>query len=180
MDSLHQFFDPLYLSQNVKYREGSTLKCSVNGHQSTCLIDTGATISTISVDLAKQLHLMVDSSQRLCFTTATGTDAWAHGCVDVQVLLGEIPLKLHCHVVEQLAHPIIIGLKDLQAHKAIIDLDLNIIKFPTSSHGIPFGKLAPLANASGLSASGSSGVVFTLIISLISCEITQKILKLII
>ncbi|KAG1135854.1 hypothetical protein G6F37_012378 [Rhizopus arrhizus] len=153
-DAIHSLS---YLSQNVKYREGSTLKCSINDHQSTCLIDTGATISAISVDLAKRLHLMVDSSQRLCFTTATGTDAWTHGCVDVQVLLGEIPLKLHCDVVEQLAHPIIIGFKDLQAHKAIIDLDLNVIKFPTSSHDIPFGNLAPLSNASGLPASGLSG-----------------------
>lgn len=64
-----------YLSQAVKYKSSTTLNCSIRGFPTTCLIDTGASISAICAGLAMALKLDIDSSKKLSFTTATGAEA---------------------------------------------------------------------------------------------------------
>ncbi|OBZ83675.1 hypothetical protein A0J61_08273 [Choanephora cucurbitarum] len=150
-DAIHSL---CYLSQAVKYREGSTLKCTLLGQDTTCLIDTGATVSAISEKLECSLSITIDASQRLCFTTAIGQDTWTHGAAEVRILLGEIPMRFRCHVVDQLAYPIIVGVRDLKAHKAVIDLSSNTIQFPGSSVGVSLGSLS-----GGLSGSLSGGFI---------------------
>ncbi|OBZ81128.1 hypothetical protein A0J61_10823 [Choanephora cucurbitarum] len=150
-----------YLSQKVDYREGFTLNCSILGTDTQCLIDSGATFSAISIRLAEQLKLPLDKSQKLCFTTATGVDAWTHGTTDVQVMLNGTLVNLHCHVVEDLAYPIIAGVKGLKANKAFVDFATYSIKFPGSPDWFPLGR-SPGEDSSGSGStlqvhSGNSG-----------------------
>ncbi|KAG1468800.1 hypothetical protein G6F56_003628 [Rhizopus delemar] len=145
-----------YLSQPVLHK-GSQYKCSINGTPTTCLSDTGATISAIRTTLVSDLGLSVDPSKKLTFTTAAGAEATTLGVTMVLILLGEIPLHLECHVVDNLAHPIIIGYNDLQANKAIIDTGAGTIYFP----GIPGPSSIVSSGSAGL-ASGSSTSTYTI------------------
>ncbi|KAG0736172.1 hypothetical protein G6F33_011893 [Rhizopus arrhizus] len=126
-DAIHSL---AYLSQATEYREGPRLSCTINGLSTSCLIDTGATISALRSEVATALNLVIDSSQKLTFTTATGEDASTLGCAAVSVRLGEVSLNLNCHVVDRLAHPLIIGFNDLKTHKAVIDTATGSVKFP--------------------------------------------------
>ncbi|KAG1135992.1 hypothetical protein G6F37_012398 [Rhizopus arrhizus] len=126
-DAIHSL---AYLSQANEYREGPRLSCAINGLSTSCLIDIGATISALRSEIATALNLVIDSSQKLTFTTATGEDASTLGCAAVLVRLGEVSLNLNCHVVDRLAHPLIIGFNDLKTHKATIDTATGSVKFP--------------------------------------------------
>ncbi|KAG1393732.1 hypothetical protein G6F58_012257 [Rhizopus delemar] len=105
---------------SVSYR-GPRPQCKLKDATVEALVDTGASISAIDSRLAADLGLVPDSDRSVSFTTADNRNTASLGTVSVRAILGELPVDLRCHVIENLSYPVIIGYSDLTALKAIID-----------------------------------------------------------
>ncbi|KAI7867343.1 uncharacterized protein EV154DRAFT_453785, partial [Mucor mucedo] len=112
----------------------STPKIKVNfgGRLVVALIDTGASVTVMRSSVADLLQLVPDSSMSITFTTANNQTNSSLGMIKSSALIGELPVVLHCHVVRELAHDLIIGYPDLKALKAIIDTASNEVRIPKS------------------------------------------------
>ncbi|KAG1538756.1 hypothetical protein G6F49_012512 [Rhizopus delemar] len=117
---------------SVAYR-GPRLSCRLLDTTVQALVDTGASISAIDSRLVAQLGLEPDKKASVNFTTADNRNTSSLGTVNVNAVLGELPVYLRCHVIENLSYPIIIGYSDLATLKAIIDTANNTISFPGSN-----------------------------------------------
>lgn len=129
--------DPIYTfpgvhSISVPTSSTSTPKIKVNfgGRLVVALVDTGASLTVMRSSTADLLQLVPDSSFKITFTTANNQANSSLGMVKSSALIGELPVVLHCHVVQELAHDLIIGYPDLKALKVIIDTASNEVRIP--------------------------------------------------
>ncbi|KAI9331004.1 hypothetical protein BD770DRAFT_403670, partial [Pilaira anomala] len=113
------------------------------------LIDTGASITVMRLSLAEKLDLQYDERYKISFTTANNQSNQSLGVVRVSCLLGELPVVLTCHVVNELAHEVIIGYPDLKALRAVIDTASNEVRIPKAIPG-NFSGGSPLGSSTGV------------------------------
>ena len=88
------------------------------------LYDTGAGSSFVRRDIAEGLGDIVGTVRPLTFTMADGREAFTvNQMINLDILVGEIPLIFNYYVVNDLAEELIIGTDMMQRWKISLDLD---------------------------------------------------------
>ena len=102
--------------------------CAVTGNRGSAtvraLYDTGAGSSFVRRDIAEGLGDIVGTVRPLTFTMADGREAFTvNQMINLDILVGEIPLIFNYYVVNDLAEELIIGADMMQRWKISLDLD---------------------------------------------------------
>ena len=105
-----------------------TKECTVTGNRNYAtvrvLYDTGAGASFVRRDIAERLGDIVGTVRPLRFTMADGREAFTvDQMINLDVMVGEIPLIYNYYVVDELAEELIIGADMMQRWKISLDLD---------------------------------------------------------
>ena len=103
-----------------------TIVGDLEGQPVEILVDTGACVSAIDEQLVKRIY----GSQAARITdgfipsvkTVNGKEVPVLGMIDVPVKLNGIVYQSQFHVIQNLAHEVILGCDFLQEHEAVIDL----------------------------------------------------------
>jgi hypothetical protein len=74
------------------------------------VLDPGLQIIIIWKDLAQEVNVHVNSSQRLEMEGANGITNWTLGCAEyLSIQVGNVPLKVHVHIVEKALFRLLLG-----------------------------------------------------------------------
>jgi hypothetical protein len=88
------------------------------------LHDTGAGSSFVRRDIAERLDDIVGTVRPLTFTMADGREPFTvDQMINLDILVGDIPLIFNYYVVDDLAEELIIGADMMQRWKISLDLD---------------------------------------------------------
>jgi hypothetical protein len=74
------------------------------------VLDPGSQIIVIRKDLAQEVNMCVNPSQWLKMEGANGTTNWTVGCTEyLDLQVGNVPLKVHVHIVEKAPFCLLLG-----------------------------------------------------------------------
>ena len=118
-----------------------SIKGTIGSVNTTCLVDTGAAISTLSSEFYQKIaHLTNDVSGQLSIDkvqTANAQPLLIQKLVCVTLCLNDRNYLLTAHVVPGLCFPVILGRDFLQCNRAVIDVGHWTVTFNTN-HTVPF------------------------------------------
>ena len=110
----------------------NTIQASVGGRRTQCLIDTGAAISCISRTFLQITNLSDSQLQPSDIPEIAGVGGERHkvlGVLDVPMKISKAQLRFKFYVMQDLQHPVILGIDFLEAHKVEIDLNRKVVFF---------------------------------------------------
>ena len=110
----------------------NTIQASVGGRRTQCLIDTGAAISCISRTFLQITNLSDSQLQPSDIPEIAGVGGERHkvlGVLDVPIKISKAQLRFKFYVMQDLQHPVILGIDFLEAHKVEIDLNRKVVFF---------------------------------------------------
>lgn len=108
---------------------GPRLPCSILGRSLSALIDTGSSITAVSAKAIDGLSINLDKSRALQFSAANRTISRTLGTARLPLSIQNHEVSLEFHVINNLAHEVIIGYPELRRLSATIDAANNQITF---------------------------------------------------
>src|SRR6267142_2525058 len=76
----------------------------------SAIYDTGSQIVDIQQDLVQSLGVCVNAQRIIEMEGANGTTNWTVGCIEnLTVQVGDVPFKIHAHVVEHASYSLLLG-----------------------------------------------------------------------
>ncbi|SAL96446.1 hypothetical protein [Absidia glauca] len=110
----------------------STPKCTLYVNNTACdaLVDTGADISLIHLDLANKLKLHIDSATTISYMDVNQHVLSTIGCTTIQLLSTTINL----HVINRMKHEVILGWDSIRKLNGIIDSATNSVTLRQGRH----------------------------------------------
>ncbi|KAL0075365.1 hypothetical protein F4703DRAFT_1934940 [Phycomyces blakesleeanus] len=93
---------------------GPLVPCIIQNKALSALIDMGLAITAIRAFALTNLTTVINKSQFITFNTAAGVSAHSHGTTTFTVALLGRPVCLTFHVVDHLAHDVVLGYLDLK------------------------------------------------------------------
>ena len=108
----------------------------IKSEKMECVVDTGAQISCIGVDMAKRLNLTLlppGGSDVPYVHGVSSSQLSIVGKVELEFKIGEHAMQYVLHVLEHCHVPVIMGLDILKSKRALIDVDRSQVLFRDSS-----------------------------------------------
>jgi len=100
------------------------------------IVDTGASVSCLSLNFARKCHIKVTKNNRPLFS-ADGRKLHVVGKANVYIGLGDLEISYNFYVVKKLNHPVLFGLDFLRRTGCQINLQKNCILFNNGLTSIP-------------------------------------------
>jgi len=111
----------------------------LNGHKMKVFIDSGAQMSVMGLDCARQCNLEKDIDERFeGIAMGVGTQKIVGRVLQAQIKVGSAFLACALSVLEEQPMEFLFGLDMLKRHQCVIDLKKNVLKIGTTGEEIPF------------------------------------------
>lgn len=103
---------------------------TVNGAAVLALVDTGATISCVSESfLTKGGIKAIPKYDPTMVVGFNGSKTAVLGSTEIEIEIGQVPVKQKFYVVEHLHNPCILGMDFLKTHNGKIDIENSTVTF---------------------------------------------------
>ena len=111
----------------------------LNGHKMKVFIDSGAQMSIMGLDCARQCNLEKDIDERFAgMAVGVGSQKIVGKVLQAQIKVGSAFLACSLSILEGQKMEFIFGLDMLKRHQCVIDLKKNVLKIGTTGEEIPF------------------------------------------
>ena len=140
----------------VSSLQENTILVTIDDRKTRCLVDTGATISCASLSYLKKTGIACTNLKPAHIQHITGVGNETHavlGKLEIPITISGIKISFEFFILENLLHPVILGMDFLKFHKVQIDLDKRTVYIQDKLVSACF-----LKRKTGLARTGRKGV----------------------